>query len=130
MTDEQIMKALECCTSESFVCSGCPYYTLEAQGVEYTEYDCSWYLRRDAFELIKRQQEDIELLKIDNGLMTTKSFEMAMNKAVADKVRAEAIKEFEDKLKANIGDEDFYVQDKLLLMSMIESLAKEMGCGE
>lgn len=46
------------------------------------------------------------------------------------KSQAEAIKEFAEKLKANIGDEDFYVQDKLLLMSMIESLAKEMGCGE
>lgn len=94
MTDNEIIEALEMCNTNSCDDEKCSY----AECNDTIKY-CQLELHNDILNLIKRQQEDIELLKIDNGLMTTKAFEMAMNKAVADKVRAEAIKEFADKLE-------------------------------
>lgn len=87
MTDNEIIKALECCTSEGFVCSGCPYDTLEAQGVEYTEYDCSWYLRADALDLIERQKAEIERLKDekDNLIKTILSRHMQSARLIFSK---------------------------------------------
>ena len=60
MTDNEIIKALECCTSEDFTCNGRPYIAVDMSGAEY---DCSYYARADALDLIKRQQTEIDRLK-------------------------------------------------------------------
>lgn len=117
MTDNEIIKALEECQGEPN-CGNCPYGG---------PYNCFEYLREDALALIKRQQEEIDLLKMDNERMTSKVFGMAMKKVLKEKVRAEAIKEFAEKLKEYINVEDFYLQDKLLLVKKIDNLVKEMG---
>lgn len=110
MTDNEIVKVLECCKGKKKHCDCCPCMQdgtcFEVEGA--------------ALDLILRQQEKIEALIA--GQETLQRY--------IKTAKTEAIKEFADKLEADIGDEDFYVQDKLLLMSMIDNLVKEMGCGE
>ena len=98
MTDEQIIKALELCIADEN-CDGCPYdYPAE----------CYIHLKRDALELIRRQQAEIDRLKslvndkqeIIEGLEDT--FENECFKY--SELKAEAIKEFADKLKIKIDD--------------------------
>lgn len=94
MTDEQIIKALECCSNDD--CDNCPN----------TFGNCYANLAGYALDLIKKQQEEIDLLKMDNERMTTKVFEMAMKKVLKEKVRSEAIEEFANRLKAGYNDFD------------------------
>lgn len=59
MTDEQIVKALECCVSSAGgdACRRCPY---EDEGICVTD---GLALQRDSLALIKRQQAEIEKLE-------------------------------------------------------------------
>ena len=50
MTDNEIIKALECCTIIG-VCDNCPFYNKAS---------CGLNLRRDALTLINRQGAEIE----------------------------------------------------------------------
>lgn len=111
-------------------------------------------LLADTLDIVCRQQADIERLKktnplfeyaaksvhqyIENGKIRYLEFvnEEFEAEAISRKidylchiqdVRTETIKEFAEKLETNIGDEDFYIQDKLLLMSMIYKIVKEMA---
>lgn len=60
MTDEQIVKALECCENEINFCSICPYF------LQNKENDfCTEDMAKDALALIKRQQADKERLEIE-----------------------------------------------------------------
>ena len=57
MTDEQIIKALECCLEDVANCNNCPY-----------ERYCGMYednMLRDTLALINRQKAEIEQLKRD-----------------------------------------------------------------
>lgn len=73
MTDNEIIKALECCGRES--CNGCPYDKNCHQGNP---------MIRDALDLINRQQAEIERLSTFVKFQT--------------QVKAEAIKEYKEKL--------------------------------
>lgn len=107
-TDEEVIKALECCSqsgdltkSQNKVCSPCPYAD---RG------DCTGLLKANALALINRQNnalgreiynslkadEKIEHLKIELDAMrgSANSYKMHYENA-----RAEAIKEFAEKLK-------------------------------
>ena len=66
-TDEEVIKALECCyTNDSNDCYKCPY-TAESTA----EMFCDKKLAKDALDLIKRQKEEIERLNIlINGAKT------------------------------------------------------------
>lgn len=75
MTDTEIIKALECCSSRKNCEENCPYFELKRNFFECVQVSTS-----DAIDLIKRQQAEIE------------------------KARAEAIKEFADKLKEKAVD--------------------------
>lgn len=55
MTDEQIIKALECCGEHKRFCDGCTYNN---KTVEYCDSD----LCKDAVALIKRQKAEIDIL--------------------------------------------------------------------
>lgn len=59
MTDNQIVKALECCAGcvKAATCRRCPYRKREG--------DCIVRLSRDAIDLINRQQAEIERLEKD-----------------------------------------------------------------
>jgi len=58
MTDEQIEKALECCSGEIIQCEDCLYEELFG-------FECHKVAKRDALALIKRQREEIERLQIE-----------------------------------------------------------------
>ena len=71
MTDEQIIKALECCSEHNTFCKGCSY---KHKTVEYCDSD----LFKDAVALINRQKAEIERLKEDV------SFNIKLNALLAE----------------------------------------------
>ena len=122
MTDNEIIKALECCAKRttSDVCSDCPLRfsdicTEEENGVV-----------KLALGLINRQQAEIERLekirKADNNLITS------LNKCY-ETAKAEAIKEFAERLKKKCY-EDFQETYEMLSPYVtdddIDNLLKEM----
>ena len=54
MTDKEIIKALECCIKPTNGCENCPYYKKE---------ECFDMAKRDALNLINRQQAEIQALR-------------------------------------------------------------------
>lgn len=117
MTDEQIIKALECCTLSDNLCAECPLYG---------ETGCVMVRNRLALDLFKRQQAEID--------KKTKKVE-ELSEILSDHIRiryqelrTEAIKEFEDKLY------NYIISNKqvneVMIIEKMTSLKKEMGCGE
>lgn len=95
MTDNEIIKALECCGRES--CLSCPYRDGKChQGNP---------MIRDARDLINRQQAEIERLQKAHRL------NLLIQLDIAEKIKSEAIKEFAERFKriAGIYQKDTYV---------------------
>ena len=67
MTDNEIIKALECCAN----CESCDFETSNCPLVE--EAECRSLLAQKALDLITRQQSEIESLKIFRGYAEKKS---------------------------------------------------------
>lgn len=132
MTDEQIIEALEYCTSTKS-CEECPICNAD---------NCVIVLTRNALDLIKRQQAEIAKLNIDLDAMrcAANSLKMHYDKAKSEAVwdiateydayreavevalvetRAEAVREFAEKLK------DIYALHDGLQME-IDNLVREM----
>ena len=88
MTDNEIIKALECCGREN--CNGCPYRTdkLCHQGNP---------MIRDACDLIKCQKAEIQDLEIKNEHLV----------CFLAEARKDAIKEFAERLKKDLCDLEF-----------------------
>ena len=140
MTDNEIIKALECCTSEDFTCNGCPYIAVDMSGAEY---DCSYYARKDAFDLIKRQQAEIdkknkaldfiknELENVKNLVLqnreTTLKIQNAYERLLASS-RTEAFKEFAEKLKAEYSTPDIFMPFNWISCEemVLDEIIKEM----
>ena len=91
-TDEEIIKALECCyTNDSNDCYKCPY-TAESTA----EMFCDKRLQKDALDLINRQKAEIEGLTID---MNAARLGMIAEHERLKTAKTEAIKEFAERLK-------------------------------
>lgn len=113
MTDKEIIKALECCGDEEELhwCTECPYYDKENDF-------CQEDLHRDALDLISRQQAEIEELKkvvIDDYASEYDS-----------KIRAEAIKEFAERLKEKYPWKGDYLYSTRRTVENIDNLVKKM----
>ena len=85
MTDNEIIKALECCGCDNYQCDNCPY----------AYKTCTVY--KDSLDLINRQKAEIERLR--------KKIE-ELSEVLSDSIRirykeakSEAIKEFAERLK-------------------------------
>lgn len=52
MTDNEIIKALECLTGEGIPCKDCPY------SANYTHFDCQRQVAKDALDLINCQKAE------------------------------------------------------------------------
>lgn len=108
MTDEQIIKALECCYIHS-ACTGCP-----CAG---SDVDCLVGVGEGAIDLINNQKADIERLREDNS---------SLNETVSNllnqfkNIKSEAIKEFVERLKAG----SIWVD--LVSFTRIDNILKEM----
>lgn len=90
MTDNEIIKALECC-KELSDCDGCQYgYLRTKNGL------CIDTMHNDALSLINRQKAEIERLKetIDSFADIGKLY---------SEIKAEAVKEFAKRLKPMLG---------------------------
>ena len=102
MTDNEIKKALECHADPDVkACKICPY-----EGNK----QCPYLLSEDALDLINRQQAEIERLKDENlqseypARIRVDDFLVCANSLgewleFCDSLKAEAIKEFADRLK-------------------------------
>lgn len=111
MTDEQIIKALECCYRKGGTpCRDCPFNEFE---------DCNDVLMADyVFNLINRQQAEIERLKEESSdKERAYTDEYCLRKEWKDKCRqlliekqtakSEAIKEFAERLKSLVNQHHY-----------------------
>ena len=114
MTDEQIIKALEICTSGNlFGCDKCAFveYKIGHDG-------CYAEMLPSALDLINRQKAEIEKLTVNMnafGLgMKIEAEKAEKAQAEIERLKAEAIKEFADTLKAKLGVTKNYAIDETL----------------
>ena len=84
-TDEEIIKALDTCADESEDCANCPFRT---------DIESCNDLIKISLAIIKRQRAEIERLKGWENLLKAES-----HAPIKAKARAEAIKEFAERLK-------------------------------
>ena len=85
MTDNEIIKALECCNrpANQTSCDDCPY--------QFSDEKCSSKLIDDTLALINRQKAEIE--KLRNDVLDTADT-LGLLEWRENKIRTEAIKEF------------------------------------
>ena len=119
MTDAEIIKALEYHKDESNKCRDCAYG--KGKG-------CSLKLAEDTLDLINRQKAEIERLKGYNKNLQIAN--TALSNEILD-IKAEAIKEFAERLKANnvrfcceCGER---INTTPLIGALIDNLVKEMA---
>lgn len=115
MTDNEIIKALECCnkSDNGKGCFLCPYR-------QYCP-DCLRRRNEDAIELTNRQKANAE------GLTNAVKF---LNEKVSS-AKAEAVKEFAERLKDSLDDFYHTEEDALLETGdLIDNLVKEMSGDE
>lgn len=136
MTDDEIVKALECCSEDSsdlIVCNKCPLCN---------EIGCIDHLRDLALDLINRQQTEIEKLKDEVAKARSKALLEAFSKFAghsdyhgdtilcvlscmtegkevrnatpldSSKIKADTVKDFVERLKENISDDCHIVSDE------------------
>ena len=117
MTDKEIIKALECCTGDEWdICDKCPYQKYK------TGRGCTYHILRDTFDLINRQQAEIERLQI--RLRKERHQFEDLGKMYSE-IRAEAIKEFAERLKKHLkGYGGLYCVTTM--NTHIDNLVKEM----
>lgn len=117
MTDEQIIKALECCEASENKCDDCPFYGVKE--------DCEVELPEEALDLIKRQNNLIEQLGND---VNRKYNLLCKMEEILRNLKSEAIKEFAERLKSRLR---FYYQNQGMLekefyLLHIDKAVKEM----
>ena len=88
MTDNEIIKALECCTTNGASCKDCPAF------VKVDRSNCKKYFR-GALDLINRQKAEIEDWKQKNKALR---FSLDLCKGWEERAKAEAYKEFAEKM--------------------------------
>lgn len=121
MTDNEIIKALECHSKNNVrTCKGCPY----ADTYHDINGECIDIMATEALALINRQKVTIEQLQ-------TALFKCGEERVTA---RAEAVKEFAERLKEKIRDvakiefQDGYYY--LIGVPLIDNLVKEFTEGD
>ena len=98
LTPEEIKKALECCTPENESCLNCPLIDVSVP-------ECAGILYKATIDLINRQQETIETLRgcIERHHIIRKDGKSPLSLLTAE-IRAEAIKEFAERLQEKADD--------------------------
>lgn len=135
LTDEEIIKALACCSEACSACDECPLYCCGA--------NCSSFeLHRYALDLINRQKAEIERLESANDekfrqwdMLAEKSkqhYADLYNEA-KDILKAEAYKEFAKRLENKIktecnpyGKPTYDYDTSISIMNYMDNLVKEM----
>lgn len=126
-TDEEIVKALECCLCDNSEC-------LQCQNKEFCKIECD-ELTTKTLDLINRKMEEIERLKaeierIQKARLKQAKFlaeQKAQKYELIDKLsraKTEAYKEFAEKLKEKHCDIVLY--GEIVTVNTIDNLLKEM----
>lgn len=122
MTDNEIIKALECCKSSVASCEECP---MHVEGVICHGHE----LNKKALALITRQQAEIERLNAENMLtmsernaFRTSFYEVSKQLKTA---KSESVKEFAERLKDNLQWDSEY-DNKFVFENDINVLVKEV----
>lgn len=116
MTDNEIIKALECCARLNRKCNECPLLNDGAVSEH-----CVSVIRCEALDLIKRQRAKIE------ELSEVLSDHIRMEYA---KIRAEAITEFAERLKSEAVEARCCTFLTVVCVSDINSILAEMTEGD
>ena len=111
MTDNEIIKALECLRGNAFDCGECPYCSCYPA-------PCEQQVAKDVLSLINRQKEEIERLK-------NRDLQVEVSEKLEREIKAEAVKEFTDRLKER-ASKGFWETDAYIGVEQIEELVKEM----
>lgn len=119
MTDAEIIKALECCSQETYDCDNCPLNKTE-------ESLCFIEIKKYALDIITRQKAEIEKLK--SGIVV----ELDNYASEYDsKIKAEAVKEFAERLEDEAYGNDLYDRSgypvKAVTVADVENVKKEMA---
>lgn len=139
-TDEQIAKALECCSGIGDAkCVDCPYYDAER---------CAEASATDAIDLINRQKAEIEELEYDRKLIFDEGetwqkkandlqVELDAMRGAAnsykmhyENARAEAIRKFAERLKDKARMPIGTLYGKMVYVEDIDNLVAEMTEGK
>ena len=121
MTDNDIIKALECHSLRMYdpkgACKECPYKRKAM---------CMEEAIADTIALINRQKEEIERLSSDRYLLKEDGTMTLLPRTDVTKIRAEAIKEFAERLKDDCcGHVWFEIEDEQFVQ-YLDCLVKEM----
>lgn len=136
MTDNEIIKALECCvTDDGDDCFQCPYGDIVYKP---GNGGCVNRCHKDALDLINRQQAEIESLKQiideeDKKILKLQKRIIFWREDLnyqPEKIKSEAIKEFAERLKRTsigleIGDDKKFKMTVVSTLA-IDNLVKEM----
>lgn len=122
MTDEQIIKALECCCLGGMSCpNGCPLYDYEG--------NCWYQLKRPLLDIINRQKAEIEEWKkiLESRHRVIDSLEDSII-GLPDQIRAEAVKEFLKKQEIELANNtDISAVGYQSVIELNIKILKEMG---
>lgn len=129
MTDEQILKSLECCSTGESICFMCPLYNKTAHCVD--------DLAKGTLDLINRQKAEIKGLHKENKILSVNAdtaFQDGLNenrdlfkKEVEAEIKAETIKEFAKKLCENrVANDPVVIAANVELKQMTEVLNEDL----
>lgn len=126
MTDNEIIKALECCARLNRKCNECPLLNDGAVSEH-----CISVIRNEALDIIKRQQAEIEGLKEINTGLALNLLYSVVNKdpELRKEIMAVAITEFAERLKAEILEWQYefeYYEERKKAAKQVDNLVKEM----
>lgn len=120
MKDEQIIKALECCTDEDAACTECPLNI---------DYDCRQRLSLCALETINHLNEENERITLEYaGFKAGVNHFADIGKMLYNEARAEAVREFAERFKERCGTNC----DSAIIWAKctIDNLVREMTEGQ
>jgi tRNA isopentenyl-2-thiomethyl-A-37 hydroxylase MiaE len=128
MTDNEIKKALECCTSNRTTCEKCPCFGAEIKD----KITCELKMTKNALDLINRQQAEIERYKETYGCYPVWNvpcenvFVLSMScddyEDFKNQLKAEAIKEFANEILSPFERQTYL--SKRDLETIVKNLAK------
>lgn len=119
MTDNEIIKALDCCTDESYEnCNECPY-SIDNVSCERMK------LLEDSLDLITRQKAEIE--KLEKVLNGRDQLVNALNKCY-NQAKSEAVKEFATRLEGYSYESmgNYGIIHMVVSVKDVDNLVKEM----
>ena len=111
MTDNEIIKALECCVKDTEDCYECPLQN---------KWSCDKLLSKNALDLINRQKAEIDRLQGYNENLITAN--TALSNEILD-IKSETIKEFVRKIKSHAYYIDFPKEHRVVDEDDIDNLS-------